>query len=88
MDYIIIKDIEHLKSEAYEVNWDYADFFMILAGGLARSSKRISYRPDFGEFLIITEIDGAFQEVKTNQLGTETNLLEAISKKALFKVIK
>ena len=50
MDYIIIKDIEHLKSEAYELNGDYADFFMILAGGLARSSKRISYRPDFGEF--------------------------------------
>ena len=86
MEYVRIEDLEHFKSEASNENGDFLDFFIVLAGGLGKSSKRISYRSDSEEFLIITEIDEAYREVKSDEIGIETNLLEAISKKAFFKI--
>ena len=83
---IEINDLNHFKAEASNENGDFLHFYIILAGGLSHSSKRISYRIDFEEFLIIHEMDETYQEVNILDLGTETNLLEAISKKALFKI--
>ncbi len=36
------------------------------------------------EFDIVHEIDESFQELPTYELGTQTNLMEAIEKGALF----
>ncbi len=87
MEYVQIKNLEHFKSEALNKNEDFEDFFVLLAGGLVKSSKRISYRSNFKKFLIINEIDESYQEVKLNELGNETNLMEAISKKAFYKIM-
>ena len=85
MSSIRIESLDQLKKEAYRDNGDFLDFYIILAGGIAKSSKRISYRPDLGEFLVIHEIDENYEEVKECDLGTKTNLIEAISKKCLIK---
>lgn len=80
-----ISSIEQLKQEAYRENGDFIDFQIILAGGLARSSKRISYRPEDNEFLIINEIDESYQEISESDLKERTILIEAISKNCLIK---
>ena len=82
---VYIASIEQLKKEAYRENGDFVDFQIILAGGLAMSSKRISYRPENNEFLIINEIDESFQEVPEHELNKETILLKAISMDCLIK---
>lgn len=83
---VSITSIEQLKAEAYRKNGDFIDFHVILAGGgVARSSKRISYRPDSNEFLIINEIDESFQELSESDLKESTILIEAISKNCLIK---
>lgn len=85
MTEVSITSIEQLKVEAYRKNGDFIDFQVILAGGLARSSKRISYRPNSNEFLIINEIDESFQELSESDLKESTILIEAISKNCLIK---
>lgn len=82
---VYITSIDQLKQEAYRENGDFIDFQVVLAGGLAISSKRISYRPDNNEFLIINEIDESFQELSESDLNENTILIEAISKNCLFK---
>ncbi|MDT0690025.1 hypothetical protein RM549_09535 [Salegentibacter sp. F188] len=78
--------MEHFKAESFKENGDFVDFFILVAGGWGKSSKRISYRPHFKEFLIIHEIDESYQELNSDEIGAETNLLEAISKKAFYKI--
>jgi len=82
---VYINSIEQLKKEAYRENGDLIDFQVLLAGGLARSSKRISYRPEDKVFLIINEIDESYQEVFESDLKEKTILIEAISKNCLIK---
>jgi len=85
MSNIAIESLEQLKRLSYNKNGDFVEFFILLAGGLARSSKRISYNPNSDQFSIINEIDDSFQEVHSTKIESETNLLEAISKNSLFK---
>lgn len=80
-----IESLEQLKKIAFNENGDSVEFFIMLAGGLARSSKRISYYPATDEFSILNEIDNSFQTVSSSQLAQETNIVEAISKNCLFK---
>jgi uncharacterized protein (UPF0248 family) len=80
-----IKNILHFKELANNENEDFEDFYIVIADGLARSSKRILYRPEDDEFSIIHEIDESFQECNSSELGQKTNFIEAIAKGALYK---
>lgn len=84
IQHIPVKSLNNLRDLAFRPNGDYVHFYIQLAGGLARSSKRISYRPDGREFLIIHEIDESDEEVSEDELSSRTNLLESIKKGALF----
>ncbi len=80
-----VKNLEHLKELANNKNGDFEDFHIILANGLAKSSKRILYYPEFDEFSLIHEIDESYQEFNSSEIGIKTNLISAISTKSLFK---
>lgn len=83
---IQVKDLNHLKELATNANGDMQDFFISLAGGLARSSKRIIYDPANNTFDIFNEIDDSFEDDLTpEQLGTRTNILGALEGGTLFK---
>ena len=81
-----IKSLDELKKAAASENGDFTEFFMLLGGGLARSSKRILFFPQTGTFDVINEIDDSFQEDLTDeQLESETNIMDAISAGAFFQ---
>lgn len=80
-----VENLSQFKSLSSSENGDFIDFFVLLGGGIARSSKRVIYHSDIDEFYIINEIDESYQEVKTSDLSSETILIEAIQKGALFK---
>lgn len=82
---MLVQNLEHLKGLANNKNGDFEDFYILLAGGLARSSKRILFDKELDEFSVINEIDESFQEFNSSEIGETTNLLEAIEKNALFK---
>jgi hypothetical protein len=82
---IQVKNIDHLKSLATRDNGDFVDFYITLAGGLAKSSKRIQYNSNFDEFSIIHEIDESYQEVIASELCNKTNIVQAIENNCLFK---
>lgn len=82
---MLVKNLEHLKSLAYNKNGDFEDFYILLAKGLAKSSKRILYHPNLDEFSLINEIDESYQEFSTSEIEIKTNLMDAINAKALFK---
>lgn len=80
-----INSIEELKKEASTTNGNYADFFIILNYG-AKSSKKILYNSETNTFDVINEIDFSYQDDLTEiQLATETLIIEAINKSALYK---
>lgn len=79
-----VTSIDHLKQLAFRENGDHVHFYILLAGGLARSSKRISYRPNSREFLIIHEIDESDEDVYEDELGVRTNLVEAIENQKMY----
>jgi hypothetical protein len=79
-----VESLDHLKQLAFRENGDYIHFYILLAGGLARSGKRISYRPASKEFLIIHEIDESDEEVPEGELASRTNLVKAVDKGAMF----
>lgn len=85
MSSIRIESLDQLKKEAYRDNGDFVDFYIFLAGGLVKSSKRISYRPELSQFLIIHEIDESYEEITESNIGIHSNLIEAISKNCLIK---
>lgn len=66
-------------------NGDFEDFYISIANGLCKSSKRILYHPEFEEFSMINEIDESFQEFHISEIEKKTNLVEAMQKGALFK---
>jgi hypothetical protein len=82
---IQITSINHLKELAFRDNGDFVEFYIYLAKGIARSCKRISYRPDEKkQWLIINEIDNSYQELQENTLSTRTNIILALNNGALF----
>ena len=81
-----ITSILQLKKAAANERGEFVEFFILLAGGLLRSSKRILYFPDTNTFDIINEIDDSEQEdLDEVQLRTDTNIIEAIEKGAFFQ---
>lgn len=87
MNYVQVENLEHLKQLSSSHGDDFADFVLLIAGGLAKSSKRIIYYRDTDEFYIINEIDDSYQEVASKDLGTETNLVAGIDNGSLYAVI-
>ena len=80
-----ISSIKHLKHHAYKENGDFVEFKLLIAGGVARSSKRISYRPhEEKNWLIINEIDDSYQELIDKNLSKKTLIVEAIEKGAFY----
>jgi hypothetical protein len=86
MSEIYITTTDQLKREAHRTNGDFVDFQIVLAGGLATSSKRISYRKESREFLIINEIDESYQEVHENDLKKKTLIVRAMENNCLLKL--
>jgi len=80
-----IISIKHLKTLAYRENGDFVQFYLLLAGGMARSGKRISYRPkEEKNWLIINEIDDSYQELTDRNFSKKTLIAEAIENGAFF----
>ncbi len=80
-----VKNLQELKTLSYRENGDFVHFDMYLAGGLARSCKRISYRPNQNKsWLIINEIDESFQELTEQNLDKNTQVVEAINNNCFY----
>lgn len=83
MDAIIVNSIGHLK-QLCNIN-GYAEFYIILGGGLCCSSKRIWYNSASNFFDIHNEIDDTWLEnISEKDLNELTMIGEAIEKHALF----
>jgi len=78
----VIKDIEQLKSLAKD---NSLECYIALAGGIARSSKTITYDEEDDRWEIFNEIDSSFQRLKTKNLAAKTLIIEALEKGALYK---
>ncbi|MES2285477.1 MAG: hypothetical protein V4547_07300 [Bacteroidota bacterium] len=78
----IVKSLTHLKKLS---NIDgYAEFYIMLAGGLCRSGKRICYYPKSKTFDIHNEIDDTWQDnITEEELPNQSMIPEAIEKGAL-----
>ena len=82
---MLVKNLEHLIALSTNTNGDFEDFYILVANGLARSSKRILYHPKYDEFSLINEIDESSQEFYSSEIEIKTNLIQAIKAKTLFK---
>jgi hypothetical protein len=79
-----VTSIEQLKTLANCDNGDFVEFSLLLAG-VARSSKRISYRPNEEKnWLIINEIDDSYQELFDKNLSKKTLIVEGIENGTFF----
>lgn len=80
-----ITSMEQLKKEAK--GEDDKEFFILLASGYLRSSKRIVWEEDDKIFFIINFIDDTEQELTEAQLMDQeyTNIGYAMTRGALFK---
>lgn len=80
-----ITSIDHLKKAANKETGDFVQFYIFLADGIAKSGKRISYRPQESKnWLIINEVDESYQELLDKNLGKRTLIVEAIERDSLF----
>lgn len=76
----------HLKQLAQSEQGEMQEFFISLAGGLARSSKRIFYDPLNDTFDVHNEIDDTFDDdLNETQLAKLTNIVGAMEAGALYK---
>jgi hypothetical protein len=81
----IVKSISHLKKLS-NIN-GFAEFYIILAGGLFKSGKRIMYDSNIEKFIIHNEIDDVWQDdICEKELFNQTNIPDAIKKKSLIYV--
>jgi hypothetical protein len=79
----IVNSITQLKVLS-ELN-GFAEFEIILAGGLCKSSKRICYYGETATFDIYNEIDDSWQDdLAEEELFTKTIIPEAIENSAFF----
>lgn len=84
MSYTLINSLQELKSICIENGDEYVECFILLQG-LFRSSKRVLYDQKENTFSVHNEIDDSYQDDLTEeQLKTDTMIIEAIEKKALF----
>jgi hypothetical protein len=80
------KSLAHLKKVAGSDTGDFTEFYILLAGGIARRSKRIVYHTPTKTFDVYNEIDASYQEDLTDeQLASETNIVDAIDCNVLIQ---
>lgn len=84
MTNIPIISLSDFKEKAFRKDGDFVNFNILLAGGIAISRKRVSYRPDEDKFLIIHEIDESYEEIASCELAEKSNFIEAIKYNALI----
>jgi len=84
MKYIKVESLEHLKQLSLNRGDDFVDFVLLIGGGIARSSKRITYYEDMDKFYIINEIDESFQKVLSKDLDSKTNIMAGINSGSFF----
>lgn len=77
-----IDTLEDLKKLAGEETG--VEVFIQLNYGL-RSSKHVAYNEGTDYWHILNEIDDSEQELHTPELATETNIMEALEKGALYQ---
>ena len=74
-----ITSTDALKQAAKSTKGEYAEFFIALAGGMLRSSKRILYNSEKRTFFVNNEIDDTYQKDLTlAELKSQTNIYAAI----------
>lgn len=79
----IVESIKHFKKLS-SIN-GFAEFHIILAGGLCRSSKRICYNIVSSTYDVYNEIDDSWQDDLTEkELYRKTLIPEAIENGALI----
>ena len=84
----LIQSIEELKEICLSQQGGYVDFFIVLAGGSARSSKQVSHNANSDTFSVIDEIDFSYQDDLTaEELRNETLIVQAIEQKAFYKYL-
>jgi hypothetical protein len=77
-----VTDMNHLKSLTSP---DSEEFFISLAGGLCRSSKRIQWFENENLFDVYNENDDTWEEdITEKELGEFTNIVDAIENGALY----
>lgn len=76
-----IKDLEQLKKKAAKGS---IEVFLMLNFGI-RSSKDLSYNEKTDTWSIFNYIDDTLQTLKTEELANNTNIIEALEKKALYQ---
>ena len=80
-----VTSLNHLKILS-NIN-GFAEFEIILAGGLCRSSKRICYYADAKTFDIFNEIDETWQrKISIKGLEKKTMIIEAMENHSLIYI--
>lgn len=83
MEWELVESIEHLKKLCDRNG--RAEFYIIFAGGLCRSSKEIHYDTQTKKFEIYNEIDETWQRgITEKSLYKKTIIPEAIEKGTMF----
>lgn len=75
-----IKDLKELQELSTDKNLE-----VFINFGFARSSKSVYYNSSTKKWEIINEIDDSEQELATEELKNNTNIIEALDKGALYK---
>ncbi len=78
-----VQNFDHLMELASK-NSDMQHFYVILAGGLARSGKRILYHRDSDTFDIVHEIDESHEELSSLELLKNQFFIRALENNCLF----
>lgn len=78
---IIVDSVKHLIEL---IDDGHNDYFIMLGSGAFRSSKNINYDDNTKIFDVYNDIDGSEQDLTEAQLYSESNIGEAIDKKALI----
>ena len=81
-----ITTLQDLKDRAnMQINDGGLECFIVLAGGLMKSSKQIWYYPEEDRYDVHNDIDDTDQDNLTlTQLTQKTNIIEALDKGALY----
>ena len=78
-----VVDVEHMKSICKKEGGQ-ASFFIVLAGGAARSSKDITFSTEDG-WTIFNNIDDSWQDYRTDRNMLKfTNIGKALEKGAFY----
>ncbi|HET6992287.1 MAG TPA: hypothetical protein VFJ43_13220 [Bacteroidia bacterium] len=81
-----VTSLDHLKKLTTSRDGTRVDLFILLGRGFARSSKQISYDPEYKVFSVVNEIDFSFQDDLTDEdLESQTHIVEAIEKGVFYK---